>query len=366
MKKLLIRLFILSFICISVLSAGSVTAQAKTKKTLNVLMIGNSLTSCNGNTTMVHLKKMAGEIGYKLNLNYVAYGGERLETYANERNARGKAAARKIASKKWDIVVLQQETDSAFKRGRSLKTAVMTLAKKIGKKSPKAKIVLNCTWGYDFKKSNLTHSQQQARMDSNYKYAAKAIDAEVAYTGDAFDSYKKWGGTKTLYSIRKWNHASEAGWYLNALSLFSRIFEIPATDLSYNGKVGKAQAKLMKTVATSKDVIKKREAEIEAAKEEQDVQITTRNIKVSKSRINQKDKKIKAEQWITIKKARGDISYEVKSSDSRKISVNRKGTILIKQGLKKGTYIVRIRVRASGNNKYRRYKKIAKVKVTVE
>lgn len=56
-----------------------------------------------------------------------------------------------------------------------------------------------------------------------------------------------------------------------------------------------------------------------------------------------------------------------KVKGNKKISINKKtGRITVKKGLKKGTYKVKIKVRAAGTSKYRSGSKTVVVKVKVK
>ena len=62
---------------------------------------------------------------------------------------------------------------------------------------------------------------------------------------------------------------------------------------------------------------------------------------------------IKRENVLSVKKAKGTVTYK-KVKGNKKIKVNKKtGNITVKKGLKRGTYKVRIKVRASGTGRYK-------------
>ena len=226
----------------------AVRAQAATR--LNILMIGNSLTYSgrHKNTTISKLRSLGSYSGYSFNIRYIAYGGEKLETYANSRKKRGREAENLINSQTWDIVVLQQETDSAFLRASSFENSAKILAGKIRRKSPRARIIMNCTWAYNKKKRGLSHSVQQQRMNANYRKIASKIRADVIWSGNAFDNYR-WGkGPLSLYKSDK-NHASEAGCYLNACCLYAGITRRSPYGIGYYGRWGKARGSVMQKTA---------------------------------------------------------------------------------------------------------------------
>lgn len=241
--------FILCFaMVLAAMLPNAMPVQAATK--LNILMIGNSLTysSSHKNSTIRRVKTLGEKSGYGFNIKYIAYGGEKLETYADSSTKRGKEAQNLINSQVWDIVILQQETDSAFLKGDSFESAAVTLGKIIRQKSPNARIILNCTWAYDKKKSGYSHSEQQKKMNANYKRVGKAIDADVVYSGNAFDRYRKKTGALSLYQSDK-NHATEAGCYLNACCLYAGITGKTPYKVGYYGRWGKTKAYVMQKAA---------------------------------------------------------------------------------------------------------------------
>lgn len=217
---------------------------------VSILMIGNSLTMRKSNTTVRHLKEMAEKSGKKIRVEYVAHGNEQLKNWADKENKYGKKAYKAIAKRKWDYIVLQEHTDNAIARGKSLVSASEKLSKYIRRKCPDAEIIYNSTWAYDKTRKisgkSYSHEKQQANMDRNYKKAARLTKGRVCRSGDAFDLYRRGKGAKNLYLADK-NHASEYGWYLNACCLYAAMFgEVPA---GYYGGMEREQAERMQEAA---------------------------------------------------------------------------------------------------------------------
>lgn len=223
------------------------------KNGFKVLMIGNSLTKDSGNTTSRHLQNLCANSGITLRMEILAYGGECLETYANANTYRGQLARRMIRKKDWDVIVLQQETKHAIARGSSLTQAVRTISNYAAKNCPSARIVLNCTWAYDKTVTayghRYTHRDQQINMDRNYRNTGRATGAAVVYSGDAFDLYRNTVSRPVaLYASDK-NHATHAGWFLNACCLYNVLFRRPVTRADYYGGQSAHTAKMMKIMA---------------------------------------------------------------------------------------------------------------------
>ena len=219
--------FILFTLVLAVmLGAGvpSTNAEAAKRKTLNVLMIGNSLTfsSKHKQNSITHLKNLGNYYGYSFNIRYVAHDGEHLKNYSGDKSKRKKEVLNAINSRKWDVVVLQENTDDVIRKSSKFKSSVLKIAGWARKKNPSTKIILNCTWAYDKKRYGYSHAQQQKRMDEMYRTVGGCSRATVVYTGDAFDAYRRTKGHVCLYRSDK-NHATNAGCYLNACCLYNSI-----------------------------------------------------------------------------------------------------------------------------------------------
>ena len=62
----------------------------------------------------------------------------------------------------------------------------------------------------------------------------------------------------------------------------------------------------------------------------------------------------------------GQLTYTA-VNNSRKISINKKtGTVTLKKGIKKGTYKLKVKVRADGNNNYNAVAKTVTAKIIVK
>lgn len=248
-KRIMKRVLIWVVLITLVLSTTELSASSS-GDSVSILMIGNSLTMRKNNTTVKHLKKMAEKSGKKIRVEYVAHSNKQLKNWADRKNRYGKKAYRAIAKRKWDYIVLQEHTDNAIARGKSLVSASEKLSKYIRRKCPDAEIIYNSTWAYDKTRrisgKSYSHAKQQANMDRNYKKAAQRTKGRVCYSGDVFDLYRKDKGAKKLYLADK-NHASEYGWYLNACCLYAAMFgEVPT---GYYGRVEREQAERMWEVA---------------------------------------------------------------------------------------------------------------------
>ena len=97
------------------------------------------------------------------------------------------------------------------------------------------------------------------------------------------------------------------------------------------------------------------------AKQPMTVKAKTKNVKYKKL----KKKKQTVSGAIVVKKAEGKIAYK-KAGGSKKLSVNKKGKIVVKKGTKKGKYSIKVKVTAAGNAKYLAGSKQVTVKIKVK
>ncbi len=80
---------------------------------------------------------------------------------------------------------------------------------------------------------------------------------------------------------------------------------------------------------------------------------------------NNKKTVIKKEKAFTIKNAKGTVTFK-KAKGNKKITVAKNGKIIVKKGLKKGSYTVMIRISAAGNSKFKPTVKTVKVTIKVK
>ena len=237
------------------LSAGTDSVQAAVKR-MNILMVGNSLTysAKHHNVTIPYLMKLGTAGGYSLSVSRCAYDNEKLKIYAKASTRRGREVRNLIRKKKWDVIVLQENTDWAVARGGTFGKAAKKLASYIRKNCPGARILLDCTWPYDRNKriSWVWYSKktQRKNMLANYKAVGKSINAEVVYTGKAFAAYEKTKEARNLYRWDK-NHLSYAGCYLHACCLYRAITGKSPAGLSYTGAMSRGVSKAMQKAAAA-------------------------------------------------------------------------------------------------------------------
>jgi hypothetical protein len=198
---------------------------AQSGGSLKILFIGNSFTYSNELPQM--LRGLAASQKRQVDVTMHALGGYTLEKHWQE----GKAADL-ICGKKWDFVVLQEQSDGPVQNLKGMKENAGKFDELIEKQG--AKTVLFMTWPKQEKAS------LQRRIALAYEETGKDLGATVAPVGLAWQKITASGKPLTLYSADKF-HPSEQGSYLAAcvfyLTMVDRKMEGFPGRLVFNGKV---------------------------------------------------------------------------------------------------------------------------------
>jgi hypothetical protein len=168
----------LSLLILLVVLSGCVTALAGERSPLKVLFIGNSYTSVN-------------DLPFLIVSFAEAAGGQRIEADAHlvggctfERHVKETKAIEKIRQKKWDVVVLQENSLQPIINRESMQEYARALDREIKKQG--AKTVLYLTWA----RRNVPEMQEGADPAESPEYAramyqmsgaAKSVEFEAWY-----------------------------------------------------------------------------------------------------------------------------------------------------------------------------------------
>ncbi len=91
----------------------------------------------------------------------------------------------------------------------------------------------------------------------------------------------------------------------------------------------------------------------------------TKSKDVSYTTVKSKDRTFKKTELFKIEKAQGSVTFSKSNGDS-KIIISKSGNLTVKKGIKKGTYNVKIKVKAAGNKNYLSGSKLVTVKLVVK
>ena len=90
-----------------------------------------------------------------------------------------------------------------------------------------------------------------------------------------------------------------------------------------------------------------------------------KTVKIKYKKLSGKNQTVTAKKALTIRKAQGSVTYK-KKSGAKKITIHKKtGVITVKQGLKKGSYLLKVGITAAGNSNYKKKTVTAEVKIIV-
>ena len=288
-----------AYSCTSSKSSGTGASVAVSQDSVRLFVIGNSFSA----NSLYYLPQIVKNAGKKLVLGRAEIGGCSLKRHWDYAQAfdkdpndpqgkqySGKSLRTLLSNGKWDVITLQQysresgDIDTYHPYLQQLVDYVKAI-------QPDAKIVIHQTWAYrvDEKSFGFIKGEQKASSQAEmYKYssnayyqAAREINADVWPVGDAYyqvDTDPVMGfkpDTKFVASAAKagelpdqthslhkgyvyekgkliydGNHASPAGCYLGGLVWFAKLFNTPASTITYRpDEVDAAFATYLRTVA---------------------------------------------------------------------------------------------------------------------
>lgn len=160
------------------------------KKSFHILFIGNSYTYYH-NMPETYFKKAAEEAGYHATVTAVTKGGAYLHQYADPKHEQGKRLRQVIGGKKYDIVVIQDQSLNPIKNENDFLDGVRDMKALIDAEH----FVLYATWGRNIgsptlEELALTREEMTEKLSMAYNKAAKRHDMRVAEVGKAFLHYE--------------------------------------------------------------------------------------------------------------------------------------------------------------------------------
>ena len=217
---------------------GATAAEPNEKR---ILFIGNSYTG----GMRAEFGKLIRSEKVKARAEYICPGGRTLLQHA-----KNPKVAEKIRSRKWDYVVLQEQSQTpAYFRDRFRKGAE-ALNRVIGENGSKAAFYM--TWGRrDGDKKNRSrapdYETMQKLLTESYQAVGRKLGIRVAPVGRAWQEVRKknrdlW---KALYR-KDGSHPSAKGAYLISLVFHCFLFERQPADVRYTGALKQEEARVVK------------------------------------------------------------------------------------------------------------------------
>lgn len=216
----------------------------------NILFIGNSYTYVNNLPAI--FKEIAKSAGIEVNATAVTNGGWTLEKHADINDVYGSATDAVLKGKKFDYVVLQEQSIRPATETERFRAAVEKLLAKIEENG--AKSYFYCTWGRKEGSSvlidnNWTHEVMTEKLIAAYTAVGEKFGIPVAYVGKAFSDINKNHPEIDLYTADL-SHPSKYGSFLAALTIFTKIFDKDPRDISYNYIFTEEEAAVLKDAAS--------------------------------------------------------------------------------------------------------------------
>ena len=171
----------------------------ETKK-LQVLFVGNSYTYYY-DMPQTFFTDMAAKVGYDAEVTSITAGGYFLSQYVDPEDAEGQRLRAAISGKRFDWVVLQEQSTNAIEDEERFFFGVQQLMELIDAD----RYILYATWGRndgspDLVKLGLTRQEMTEKLSTAYGKAAKRYGAGVAEVGKAFWEYSLTHDKDELYN----------------------------------------------------------------------------------------------------------------------------------------------------------------------
>lgn len=169
-------------------------------KKLQVLFVGNSYTYYY-DMPQTFFTDMAAKVGYDAEVTSITAGGYFLSQYVDPDDAEGQRLRAVISGKRFDCVVLQEQSTNAIEDEERFFFGVQQLMELIDAD----RYILYATWGRndgskDLVKLGLTRQEMTEKLSAAYGKAAKRYGAEVAEVGKAFWEYSLTHDKDELYN----------------------------------------------------------------------------------------------------------------------------------------------------------------------
>lgn len=210
---------------ITATASNNVKAKCKItvkEKDLNILCIGNSkiVANCSFIDTF---KALATATSKKISIQEYAVAGQTIEGHSTSGGLMNV-----IASKKWDYIVLQEQTDAAYSNPNSIKQggkAIYDYAKTHGSKD--VIMVYNVmAISRDFNNNEYTLANKY------HEEASKLTGGIVAYTTDAF--LKCHYNSSSIDLFTDYVHPNSEGTYLSACCVYATIYNTTPVGINDN------------------------------------------------------------------------------------------------------------------------------------
>jgi hypothetical protein len=212
-----------------------------------VLFIGNSYTTVNDLPSV--FASLARSGGHRVETESAAVDGWTLANHADS-----PSTATKLASMKWDIVVLQEQSQIPSVeelRQTQMYPGARRLISSI--RNQGARPLFYLTWGRrdGWPENGMpTFATMQSAIDDGYLAIAADQRAAIAPVGDAWSTLVN-GSNRIALWQEDGSHPTEAGTYLAACVFYATIFRESPVGLGYHAKLSVETAASIQSVAAA-------------------------------------------------------------------------------------------------------------------
>ena len=191
---------------------------------MNILFLGNSFTYYND--LPLTFATVARSVGMDVDTDMVAFGGHYFNQYADFDGEKGKIFLEKLTSKKWDYVILQEQSFNPVKNYDDFYSNAEKLVNRIRQEG--ATPVFYQTWAYrdgtdKLATTNMSFDDMYNALKNAYVLAGEKLDVPVVPVGTAFYNVAKQLIDCDVY-IEDNFHPSAVGTML-AASVFLNFFQ---------------------------------------------------------------------------------------------------------------------------------------------
>ena len=212
-----------------------------------VLFIGNSYTTVNDLPSV--FAKLARSGGHRVDAGTAAGDGWTLENHASS-----PITAAKLAGKKWDIVVLQEQSQiPAIEQFRQAEMYPAARALVASVRQAGAQPLFFLTWAHrdGWPENGLVdYRTMQSAIDDAYLAIAGEQHAAIAPVGYAWQALLAQEASPGLWQDDG-SHPTAKGTYLAACVFYAAIFRESPAGLSYRGNLSEVEASKLQEVAAA-------------------------------------------------------------------------------------------------------------------
>ena len=203
--------------------------------TSSVLFIGNSFTFRQGTeqdpAVPRYFHNIASNLGIDTTVDFVVRSSYTLTKYANPNDELGAVVESKLTTKKYDYVILQEQSTTPINNYNTFLTAVIALKTRIDQTQTNCQTILYETWGSpagiegtSFK----TVGEMELALRTAYENAAREASCSVNYIGKAY-TYAFESLNFNIFSEDN-RHQSNLGAYYSAACHVRSIFNVKVAN----------------------------------------------------------------------------------------------------------------------------------------